>query len=603
MEFRILDSNFQDQILLDRYESLLWVDRYNEPGDFELYTPPTDELLKYCQVGNYLYSKESEHLMIIENVALTTDYEQGKRIIIKGRSIESILDRRILWYKTQFRNNLEDGIRQILDYSMITAPDDSDRRINNFIFEYSGESAINNYSIDLEFDIGTDLLTVIQTICKTVQLGFKITLNNNNQFVFKLYVGVNHSYSQVKNPWVVFSKRFENLITNEFVNDYKGFKNVVRTVGASIDGEDPKDFLTTRKTASENLVIMDQPTEEAWEHEHTWLHFNCEMLTFGEQYNIRFNYEPGTYGIANSLVVDFSDEYYNATFNSLSVAVNDQKGYADLTFTLNPYGSYNCEKVGFMVEGGRNYPYIEDYNKGYVSGGIWHYESSSTCYSNIYKVKANSSFDITIEGYTAGNVLNVMFTTTDITKYYSNVSGQYLIDISDPYPGQSTYDVHGDYFYFEEAGYLIVTKDMEGTTGIELSVKTGNDACVFITNVILSQLVNKQITGLDRREVYNDASSIDKTEEMSDSDYMNQLQQSANKVLDENIPKTTVNGTVEDKVSYEYGKDYYIGDIVQVENEFGILGTMRVSEFITSHSTSGIEMYPKFTSTAGGDES
>ena len=184
MEFRILDKNFIDLVLLDRYESLLWVDRYNECGDFELYTPPTDELRDACQLGNYIYNKNSEHMMIIEHVELTQSFDEGQKIVIKGRSLECILDRRILWYKTQFRKNLEDGIRQILDYSIITAPDDADRKIPNFIFEYSGDPSINEIVVNKEFGIGTDLLTVISELCKVANLGFKITLNSQNQFVF-----------------------------------------------------------------------------------------------------------------------------------------------------------------------------------------------------------------------------------------------------------------------------------------------------------------------------------------------------------------------------------------------------------------------------------
>ena len=124
MDFRILDQNFVDKVMLTSYESLLWVDRYNDPGDFEIYTPPTEELLEYAKVDNYLYSKDSEHCMIIEHVELTTSYEEGPRMIIKGRSLESMLDRRILWYKTQVRDNIEDAIRQLLEWAIIDPTND-----------------------------------------------------------------------------------------------------------------------------------------------------------------------------------------------------------------------------------------------------------------------------------------------------------------------------------------------------------------------------------------------------------------------------------------------------------------------------------------------
>ena len=102
-----------------------------------------------------------------------------------------------------------------------------------------------------------------------------------------------------------------------------------------------------------------------------------------------------------------------------------------------------------------------------------------------------------------------------------------------------------------------------------------------------------------RREVFNDAATVEYTDEITDAEYKLQLLESAYKMLEDNIVKSTINGEVEANATFQYGRDYNIGDIVQVENEFGVLGTMRVTEFITSHSTSGLEMYPTFKSTGG----
>jgi hypothetical protein len=478
MEFRILNKNFIDLVLLDRYESLLWVDRYNECGDFELYTPPTDELIEACQLGNYIYSKDSEHLMIIEHVELTQSFDEGKKIIIKGRSIESILDRRILWYKTQFRKNLEDGIRQILDYSIITAPDDADRKIDNFVFEYSNDPAINEYIVDKEFDIGTDLLTVISELCKVVNLGFKITLNSNNQFVFKLYRGANRSYSQYTNPWVVFSNRFENLITNQFTDDFKEYKNTVRTIGEKHGDHAVPDFIKY-SNEKKNLLVLDGEDYQIVDSEQ--FAFTCTKLKTNTKY----------------------------TFTS-KVKVNEGS-----TTTIN------CKLTG------------------------------AAPYTRIY-----ADQNLEIQNGRIRGVLNVV-------------------------PPDPSYD---DCMY--------------------LWVYSGSGNIITLTRPIFTLGEDEiKISGLERREVFNDASGTEYTKEMKQNYdlYLAQLEESAYDTLDSKIVKTEVNGTVEDKVSYEYNKDYFIGDIVQVENEFGLLGTMRVTEFITSHSTSGLEMYPTFKTTTGGE--
>ena len=48
---------------------------------------------------------------------------------------------------------------------------------------------------------------------------------------------------------------------------------------------------------------------------------------------------------------------------------------------------------------------------------------------------------------------------------------------------------------------------------------------------------------------------------------------------------------------YIYGEDFNIGDIVQVENEFGITGTVYISEIVFSQDVNGITITPTFTST------
>lgn len=482
MEFRILDKNFIDMVLLDRYESLLWVDRYNECGDFELYTPPTDELIASCQLGNYLYSKTSDHLMLIEHVELTQSFEEGQKIVIKGRSIECILERRILWYKTQFRKNLEDAIRQILDYSMMEAPDDPDRKIDNFTFEYSNDPRINSIVVDAEFEIGTDLLTVIQTLCQAANLGFKITLNSSNQFVFKLYMGENRSYSQEKNPWVIFSNRFENLVTNQFTNDFSKHKNTVRTVGSKHGEHDVPDFITYGNE-KKNLLVLDGESYQI--NDVFRFQFTCGKLTIGQKY----------------------------TFTS-KVKLNEG------TTT-----EVNCKLVG-----------ASPYTRIYASG------------------------DLTIQNERIRGVFEVI----------------------QPDAG------------YDDCLYLEITPPAEVIYTLTRPIFTEGEDQV-------------KISGLERREVYNNASSTEYTEEMKEAEngyemYMAQLQESAFKMLEDNIVSTEVDGSVEHNISYEYGKDYNIGDVVQVENEFGMLGTMRVTEFITSHSESGIEMYPTFKSTTGGTE-
>lgn len=229
MDIYVYDSNFVVQCILDTYQSLLWTDRYNKPGEFEIYTPVTQRLVDNLVEGNLISIKDSDYMMIIEKRQIKTDTEEGPIIVVKGRSLESILDRRIIWQTTNISGNLQNGIKTLINQNLVS-PSIADRRIDNFVFEDSTDTAITSLTWEAQYT-GDNLLEVIENICKEKGIGFRVWLNDNNQFVFKLYAGVDRSYSQDTIPWVIFSPRYENLINSDYLEDNEKFKNVALVAG------------------------------------------------------------------------------------------------------------------------------------------------------------------------------------------------------------------------------------------------------------------------------------------------------------------------------------------------------------------------------------
>ena len=85
MEFQVLDRNFQLVYILDAFESMIWVDKLYEPGTFELYTPFDSDIITYCRPDNYITNPNSEHVMIIEDITIESDSENGNHIKVIGR--------------------------------------------------------------------------------------------------------------------------------------------------------------------------------------------------------------------------------------------------------------------------------------------------------------------------------------------------------------------------------------------------------------------------------------------------------------------------------------------------------------------------------------
>ena len=82
-------------------------------------------------------------------------------------------------------------------------------------------------------------------MCDACGIGFKVTLGNVNgadKFIFRLYTGVDRSYEQIENPYVIFSPSYENLLNSNYLESDKNLKTVCLVAG---EGEG-----SARKTAA-----------------------------------------------------------------------------------------------------------------------------------------------------------------------------------------------------------------------------------------------------------------------------------------------------------------------------------------------------------------
>lgn len=255
MEVYVLNRNFETVAIIDSYTSLIWTDRYYQAGDFELYLPTSTEALNIFVPDYYLYNKDSEHLMIIEDIKTTSDVEDGNNLTVTGRSLESILDRRIVWNPVELSGSLQGvvegeapgGIYKLI-YDNIILTSIPERAIPNFIFEPSTDPAITSLSLEAQYN-GDNIYEIITKVCEENHIGFKITLNSENQFVFKLYTGTDRSYSQNEESFVVFSPHFENIINSEYRETRSGYKNVMLVVGEG-EGSSRKEAIAGKESSS-----------------------------------------------------------------------------------------------------------------------------------------------------------------------------------------------------------------------------------------------------------------------------------------------------------------------------------------------------------------
>lgn len=217
MDIYVLNDKFESVKVIDDYISLIWTECYAKPGDFSLEVHAED-LAKYMLIpGYYLWRKETKVIMCIEYIRLNTDTVEGNTILVKGRSLESYLDRRVMMQRVTFDETIvRVAIETILNQNILN-PTDAFRQAPLTIGEFPEEAETDVFSGDFQ---GETIVDVLEEICDTLGYGISLTLNQTTLIPhFRLYKGADRSWSQTENPWVVYSSKLDTLLTSEFVYD------------------------------------------------------------------------------------------------------------------------------------------------------------------------------------------------------------------------------------------------------------------------------------------------------------------------------------------------------------------------------------------------
>ncbi|MBQ2348695.1 MAG: hypothetical protein II388_10070, partial [Clostridia bacterium] len=149
--------------------------------------------------------------------------ETGDFLILSGRSLECIFERRVVSRQTELDGTLEDGVRKLLnDFCINPRISDKDKKIKELEI-----GSLFGFGEPLSKQItGDTLISAFTDICTAYDCGFKLFCTDTpNHFTFTLYRGDN------KTDTVIFSPQFGNLSKSEFTYDYTNYFNLIYTAG------------------------------------------------------------------------------------------------------------------------------------------------------------------------------------------------------------------------------------------------------------------------------------------------------------------------------------------------------------------------------------
>lgn len=257
MEVYLLDSLMRRTEVVDKFESMIWTERWQETGDFSLDIFSTRSSRSQFIVGQQIAINKSYRVMTVETVEDKLDSDGRAVLNVKGRSLEAYLDDRLA-------KPSMDNLSAVPKWVITDQPADVARKMFDDICRLG---LLNLYDI-IPFIMPGSLLPLgnipepetaiiweqepdslknaIQKLCQLYDLGYRLVRNfDASQLYFEIYPGYDRTTKQSLLPPVIFAPSFDNLQnTTELTNiqDSKNVALVFSEVGSLVvypDGVDP----------------------------------------------------------------------------------------------------------------------------------------------------------------------------------------------------------------------------------------------------------------------------------------------------------------------------------------------------------------------------
>lgn len=223
----IFDRGINFQGIIEGYSSLRWVRRYSKCGEFELHCGLTDEALKLLKKGNIVWKRDDLEAGYINHRHLKQDAEGKDVLVVRGKFLTGYLAQRIIWGTETLNTTSELAIRQLINSNAIN-PTNTERKIDLMAL---GEVKGHVETVNMQTSYA-NLLDKVEEIANTNELGIRTAIDiQNKQMIFDVYKGINRTAEQSINAPATFSREFENILEQEYIDSSINFKNLALIAG------------------------------------------------------------------------------------------------------------------------------------------------------------------------------------------------------------------------------------------------------------------------------------------------------------------------------------------------------------------------------------
>ena len=238
---------YRDWVLqgaIPHFTAFEWKRRFSTAGEFTLQLPFTQEYFQILQIGSVVMHKVHDEAAFIEEVNVVTSSEGKRSLRVWGRSIASILDRRVVSYTGS--GQFTGIINNILTSNFIT-PSNPRRKVPNLrIAPYTIRASTVSAKIEQQV-----FLDSLSRMLKTRDIGLRMLYNvDEKSYDFSLYEGVESG--------AIFSSDYKNLLEQDYYKSTQHLKNTVYideyVHGDENEGLDRREIATLRTEDSSMTV-------------------------------------------------------------------------------------------------------------------------------------------------------------------------------------------------------------------------------------------------------------------------------------------------------------------------------------------------------------
>lgn len=194
------------EAVCDSFSSLLWDIEYYQCGKFEVYIAANPRNIETFKTGRIVgRNDDKEHFGLIESVKIETDAEDGDYLIVSGRFLMCLLERRIIYPTLSF--TAQKTYAEIVQTAVTNnAINTKNRTIPGLsLGTVSGDCWEQKTKLQVSYD---NLMRWIYTICEKIGGTANIRLSKINGEQYKMLLelseGTDRSISQNENPHIIF---------------------------------------------------------------------------------------------------------------------------------------------------------------------------------------------------------------------------------------------------------------------------------------------------------------------------------------------------------------------------------------------------------------